>query len=271
MKILNRLENIGFAPSAARTKNFNSELKDEKALTIRIKFLIESMHVFEAVMNRLAVRKYEKKDVEDKLIGVMLHLATYANNPGSVQEWVFIVIKNPELKTKLAKAALNQEWVKDAPVDIVVCADIGKTALKFGERGERLYAVESVSSAVTIMMLAATELGLGTSWVAAIDEDRVKDILFIPHNIRPIGILTVGYPAEEPEKIKRIDFENMTFVDRYGKKYDIAYTMQPGAIYEYHLAEPLNNYLEKYAEELKKQAKKKKPLTFEQFLRKLGK
>ena len=118
------------------------------------------MHVFDAAMNRLAVRKYEKKDIEDRVIGVMLHLATYANTPGNVQEWIFIVTRDVEIKTKLAKAALNQEWVKDAPVDIVLCADIKKSALKFGERGERLYAVESVASAAMVMMLAATELGL---------------------------------------------------------------------------------------------------------------
>jgi len=229
------------------------------------------MHVFEAVMNRLAVRKYEKRDVEDKVIGVMLHLATYANSPGNVQEWVFIVTRNPELKTKLAKAALNQEWVKDAPVDIILCADIRKSALKFGERGERLYAIESVSSAVMVMMLAATEMGVGTSWVAAIDEEKVKELLFLPKNVRPIGILTVGYPAEKPEKLERTEFEKLTFVDKYGKKYDLSYTLQPGASYDYHLFEPLSKYVEKYAEERKTKEKKKRPLTFEEFLRNLGK
>ncbi|MBS3055676.1 MAG: nitroreductase family protein [Candidatus Aenigmarchaeota archaeon] len=229
------------------------------------------MHVFEAVMNRLAVRRYEKKDVEDRIIGVMLHLATFANTPGNAQEWIFIVSRDLEIKTKLAKAALNQEWVKDAPVDIVLCADIRKSALKFGERGERLYAIESISSAAMVMMLAATELGLGTSWVAAIDEEKVKDILNLPENVRPIGILTVGYPVEEGEKFKRIDFENLTYVDRYGKKYDISYSLQPGTKYDYQLFEPLNKYVEKYAEEIKKRGKKRKIPTFEEFLRKLSK
>jgi nitroreductase len=229
------------------------------------------MHVFEAVMNRSAVRKYEKKDVEDKLIGVMLHLATHANSPGNVQEWIFIVTRDQELKTKLAKAALSQEWVKDAPVDIVLCADVRKTALKFGERGERLYAVESVASAAMVMMLAATELGLGTSWVAAIDEEKVKELLNLPENIRPIGIMTVGYPAEEPEKIKRIDFENFTFVDKYGRKYPISYSLQAGSKYDYLLFEPLSKYVEKYVEKSKGKKKKKKPLTFEEFLKKLSK
>jgi nitroreductase len=229
------------------------------------------MHVFEAVMNRLAVRKYEKKDVEDKILGVMLHLATYANTPGNSQEWIFIVTRDEELKTKLAKAALNQEWVKDAPVDIILCADLQKTALKFGERGERLYAVESVASAAMVMMLAATELGVGTSWVAAIDEEKVKGLLNLPANVRPIGIMTVGYPAEEPEKLKRIDFDNLTYVNEYGKKYPIAYSLQAGSKYEYNLFEPLSKYVEKYSEQNKKQKKKRKPLTFEEFLRVLGK
>ncbi|MFH0710962.1 MAG: nitroreductase family protein [Candidatus Aenigmatarchaeota archaeon] len=229
------------------------------------------MHVFEAVMNRLAVRKYEKKDIDDKLIGIMLHLATHANTPGNVQEWIFIVTRDLELKTKLAKAALDQEWIKDAPVDIILCADLQKAALKFGERGERLYAIESISSAAMVMMLAATELGLGTSWVAAIDEEKIKSLLELPTNVRPIGILTVGYPAEEPEKIKRLNFENLTYVNQYGKKYPISYSLQPGSKYDYNLFEPLSKYVEKYVEETKSKEKKKKPLTFEEFLRKLGK
>ena len=55
------------------------------------------------------------------------------------------------------------------------------------------------------MLLTAYSIGLGTCWVGAFQEEEVRVIMRIPHGIRPIAMVPVGYPAESPQlRVKRI-------------------------------------------------------------------
>jgi nitroreductase len=210
------------------------------------------------MMNRVSVRKFYKKPVDDKLIGVMLHMAVQSPSAGNVQEWRFIVVKNDELKKKLYEAALRQDFIKDAPVVIVVCADLKSISLKYGKRGELLYALQDTANATMSMLLAAHALGLGSVWVGAFDEDKVKFILDLPEHIRPVAILPIGYPAEKPKKPDRIPFENVTWVDKWGEKYEISYHTQPGPKRE---LKPFGEIFEKtLKEKIKKLPKEEKSI-----------
>ncbi|MBU5537025.1 MAG: nitroreductase family protein [Candidatus Aenigmatarchaeota archaeon] len=186
------------------------------------------MDFFTAVTKLETVKKYEKKDVDDKLIGVILYMANHAESAGGIQGWEFIVVRDPEVKNLLYKAAFKLDVVKDAPVDIVVCADLKKFSIKYEERGEYLYSIQDTAAAITIMMITAQFLGLGTNWIRAFDEQDVKTALGLPNELRPVGIVTLGYPAEKAAKPKPKEFEYMTSVDQFKKKYDISYLFQTG-------------------------------------------
>jgi len=186
------------------------------------------MDFFSAVTTLGTVKKYEKKEVDDKLIGVILYMANHADSAGSLQGWEFIVVKNPEIKKQLHKAALKLDVVKDAPVDIVVCADLKKFSLKYEERGEYLYSIQDTAGTITIMMITAQLLGLGTNWIRAFDEQDVKTALGLPNELRPVGIVTLGHPLEKAGKKKLKEFEYMTSLDQFKKKYDISYMFQIG-------------------------------------------
>ncbi|MBI1978447.1 MAG: nitroreductase family protein [Candidatus Aenigmarchaeota archaeon] len=186
------------------------------------------MDFFNAVTSQADVKKYEKRGVDDKLIGVMLYMANHAESSGNLQGWEFIVVRDPEIKKKLHKAALKLDVVRDAPVDIVVCADLKKFSIKYEERGEYLYSIQDTAGAITIMMLAAQILGLGTNWVRAFDEQDVKVTLGLPNEVRPVGIITVGYPADKTGKKSPKPFEYMTSLDMFKRKYDISYLFQIG-------------------------------------------
>ncbi len=209
------------------------------------------MDVFTCLKKLRQVRKFEKKDVDDKLIGVLLYHATQSICAGDCQEWNFIVVKDKEIKEKLYEAALKQSWIKEAPVVIVVCVDLEKIGLKYGRRGEILYAVEDASFAALSIALCAVALGLGTYVVQAFEEDSVKIILQLPDNIRPIFLIALGYPTKEisERKKERIWFENLTWVDRFGQKYLISYYIQPGISMS-----PRN--LEEILEDIKKKMKR---------------
>ena len=59
------------------------------------------------------------------------------------------------------------------------------------------------------MMTMATSLGLGTCWIGAFDELKVKEILGIPENIEVIALMTLGYPDEKAEVPPRVELEKV--------------------------------------------------------------
>jgi nitroreductase len=179
------------------------------------------MNFFDVVFNRSSVRKFQKKNVDERLVGLILYCATRAPSAGNAQDWEFVVVKDEKIKERLAVAALHQMFIKEAPLAIVVCSDLEKIRLKYGERGEKLYAIQDTAAATMIILLAAKALGLGSCWVGAFDEEKVKEILNLPPNIRPVAIVPIGYPAYEGYRTERIFFENLTWLNQYGKKYEV--------------------------------------------------
>ncbi|MEM5843654.1 MAG: nitroreductase family protein [Candidatus Aenigmatarchaeota archaeon] len=217
------------------------------------------MNVFEAIFGRRSIRSFKKEEIDDRLIGLMLYCATQAPSAGNTQDWVFIVVKDEKVKRKLAKAALDQDFIAEAPVVIVACSDLKKISLRYEERGERLYSIQDVAAAIQNILLAAYALGLGSCWVGAFDEEEVKFILELPEHIRPLAIIPVGYPEEKPEAPSRIPFENLTYLDRFGGKYQIEF-------------KPLETYLREALKKIKTMEKKPtKRISFEEFIKRLVK
>jgi nitroreductase len=203
------------------------------------------LNVFDCIFSRRSTRGFRKDPVEDKLIGVMLYSAIHAPSAGNNQEWVFIVVKDFAQKRRLAEAALGQGFIAEAPAVVVVCFDKDKASLHYGKRGETLYALQDTAAASMNMLLAAEALGLKTCWVGAFDEEAVGHTLELPREVRPVAIIPVGYSDEVPQKPRRIPFENSTFVETFGKKYEIAYSVQPEGGKEYRF-KPLGTYLEEF-------------------------
>ena len=126
-------------------------------------------------------------------------------------------------------------------------------SLKYQERGEFLYAIQDTASAVTVILLSATALGLGSDWVRAMDEESVKDILALPNELRPVAIIPIGYAKEKPVREKLIPFERITWFDRYGQKYHIAEFFQPGPSVE--ASKPIGRMAEEAIKKYKKEKK----------------
>lgn len=109
------------------------------------------------------------------------------------------MITDAGLRRELAAAALRQSFVAEAPVCIVICAEPERSARIYGARGRTLYCLQDTAAAAQNLLLAATALGLGTCWVGAFEEERVRACLELPGNLRPVAIIPVGYPARETE------------------------------------------------------------------------
>jgi nitroreductase len=179
------------------------------------------MDFFECVLNFGKTTKFLPKDVDDKTIGIILHAATHAPSAGEIKEWHFFVVKDREIKERLANAALMQKFISLAPVVIIVVADLEKVALKYAERGETLYAIQDCAHAAMLIVLTAYALGLGSYLVRSFDEEEVRKILEIPQYMRPMVLIPIGYPSESLEKMKSIPFENVTWLNRYGERFEV--------------------------------------------------
>jgi len=157
------------------------------------------MDVLEAIRRRRSIRRFlSNRDVDEKDLMTLLEAATLAPSAGNAQPWRFIVIRTPELKEALARAALGQGFVAEAPVVIVVCVDRARARAAYGERGESLYCIQDTAAAVQNINLAAVSLGLGTCWVGAFDEAEVMMALDLPASLRPVALIPLGHPAESP-------------------------------------------------------------------------
>ena len=99
-----------------------------------------------------------------------------------------------DVRSELARAALAQEFVYQAPVDIVICAEYERTLRRYGSRGERYVHME-VGHAGQNIYLQATTLGLATVAVGAFDDEQVSEVLRLDKQYKPLYIMPIGKPA----------------------------------------------------------------------------
>lgn len=156
------------------------------------------MNVLEAIESRRSVRAFTREGVSEKEIERLIEAARRAPSAGNIQPWEFVIVTDVTMKRNLSVAALDQTFIEEAPVVIVVCADEMRSARRYGNRGARLYCLQDTAAATQNILLAAHAVGLGACWVGAFDEDKVKIAIRTPRNIRPVAIVPVGHPAEKP-------------------------------------------------------------------------
>jgi len=98
-----------------------------------------------------------------------------------------------DLRSALARAALDQSWVREAPISIVVVAVYERTTSRYGERGVRYVHME-VGHVGQNLYLQATARGLGMVVVGAFNDDDVRSLLRLPYDQKPLYIIPVGHP-----------------------------------------------------------------------------
>jgi nitroreductase len=154
---------------------------------------------WQVLEDRYSVRSFDPtEDVSPEVVERLLQAAIRAPSAGNRQPWHFYVVRDPGVQQGLAAAAYGQDFVAQAPVVIVVCANPEQSAERYRQRGHELYCLQDTAAAAEHILLAAVASGLGGCWVGAFDERRAARVLELPHQHRPIAILPIGKPADEP-------------------------------------------------------------------------
>lgn len=159
------------------------------------------MEFSKVLEGRRSIRSFEPVAVEDDKVKQILEAISYVPSAHNLQDYEIFVIKNPAKRKSTAYAALGQDFVEQAPVIFVVCADTEKEGTKKGY----LYSIESASMASYVICLKAYELGLGSCWIGAFNEDDLRDVLQLPARLVPVAVIPVGYTKENPVIPKRRD------------------------------------------------------------------
>ena len=165
------------------------------------------MQFDEVIQKRASSRTYNDKEVAWEDLTAVLNAARMAPSSGNLQNWSFVIVKNQEHKQELSNAAMNQAWISQAPLLIVVCSRNENIKRHYGEKGEKLYAIQNCAAAINNILLKATDMGLASCWINAFDEQAIKRILKIPESVSPQAIISMGYSDEKTEKLKRYDLD----------------------------------------------------------------
>jgi nitroreductase len=165
--------------------------------------LVIGVDVLEAIRSRRSVRAFKNKNVSSEDVAMLIDSAHWAPSAGNIQPWEFVIIRKKDVKKQLADAALSQSFIAKAPVLVVVCANENRSSQGYGVRGKTLYCIQDTAAAIQNIHLAAFSLGLGTCWVGAFSEEEVAKVLKLPHGIRPVAIVPVGYALGPPERPER--------------------------------------------------------------------
>jgi nitroreductase len=165
------------------------------------------------VDQRVCVRSFTNKPVQDQVLENCLRVARLAPSAGNLQAYQVVIVRGEEQRIAIAQAAVGQFWIAQAPLVLVFVADLERSARKYHGRGRYLYAVQDATIAAAYTQLALEAAGLSSCWVGAFQEERVAEIVGINPtsegeepsvtNFRPVVVMPVGYAADRHKRLHR--------------------------------------------------------------------
>ena len=159
------------------------------------------MSLLDLILTRRSIRRYEDKDIPEEVLQQILETGRQAPSAANRQPIRFVIVNDHDILKNLCDNLFTR-FVKYAPLAIVGCADI--KSLLTGK-----WAVVDATIAMQNMVIAAWTLGIGSCWIGACNEKKVKEFLNIPDKWKVVAVLTFGYPAEQPKQRKKKPFDKM--------------------------------------------------------------
>jgi nitroreductase len=167
------------------------------------------MDFLELVRARYSVRCYQEKPVAKEVLDRILEAVRLAPSGANRQPWRFVVVQDPEIRNRMVEACNGQQFVGQAPVVIAGCGLLPDRIMHCGMPGDAI----DLAIAMENLALAATAEGLGTCWIGAFGQDKVRKVLGIPETARVVEVMTLGYPADSPGPRKRKALDEIVCYD----------------------------------------------------------
>jgi len=138
------------------------------------------MNLEEVIKKRKSIRSFKRIDVPDEILEQIISLARLAPSAGAIRGYEVIITRERIMSI-------------DAPVYLIICANPDVYAERYGDRGKDLYSIQDATIFGAYIQLLLVDRGLASVWIGAFREDKVKRVLNIKENLRPVAIIAVGY------------------------------------------------------------------------------
>ncbi|MDH7486549.1 MAG: nitroreductase family protein [Anaerolineae bacterium] len=163
------------------------------------------------INTRYSVRAYRPDAVEDEKLQQVLEAARLAPTAANRQPFQLIVIRTAGRQEEL-KRIYSRDWFVQPPLVIAIC---GIPAQAWTRSDGKSYVDVDAAIVMDHLILAATELGLGTCWIGAFDPHAAREVLGLPEGVEPIAFTPLGYPADEPRPKKRKPLAELVRYERW--------------------------------------------------------
>jgi nitroreductase len=169
------------------------------------------MEFSELIQKRYSVRAYRPDPVEEDKLHQVLEAARLAPSAANRQPFQFIVIRTAGREDELRRI-YQREWFTQAPLILCACAIPAQGWVRMDGKP---YTDVDVTIAMDHLILAATELGLGTCWIAAFDPTAAREVLGLPDEVEPIAFTPLGYAADRLGGKKRKPLSDLVRYERW--------------------------------------------------------
>jgi hypothetical protein len=175
------------------------------------------METLETIHKRRSIKKFLKTPVELDKLGAILDAGRVAPSAGNIQDRKFILVRDKSTIEAIARACLNQLWIAGAAAIIVIASKGEKTKYYYKKNAE-FFIVQTCAAAAENMIIAATDMGIASTWVSAFNDHEIKNVLGIPSDGEPQVIIPIGYPDEIVPEPAHFELEHITYFERWGNK-----------------------------------------------------
>jgi len=177
-------------------------------------------------MNRRSVRRMKSDPIDDATLRKVLEAARWAPSWKNTQCWRFVVVRDIKTRSEIAGCMITgrsgenpgAKAIKQAPVLIVACAELGKSGLNAGDfatdKGD--WYMYDVALAMQNLVLEAHSLGLGTVHLGLFDAQEVAKILNVPNGFSVVSMTPLGYPDEIPGNVPRKELSEIVSYEKFG-------------------------------------------------------
>jgi nitroreductase len=171
------------------------------------------MEYLELIRNRYSVRAYKPDPVPDELLAQVLEAGRLAPTAANKQPFRILVIHTKGREAELRRI-YPRDWFTEAPLILCVCA-VRAEAWKRTMYDGKSHADVDATIVMDHLVLAATDLGLGTCWIAAFDPAAAREALGVPSDVEPVLFTPLGFPADQPKPKERRPLAELVRYERW--------------------------------------------------------
>jgi nitroreductase len=176
--------------------------------------------IMDIIFSRRSIRSYTAQPVDRQTLMMLLEAAMAAPSAVNSQPWEFVVVTETAVLDRLRQRIIYGQYNAQAIIAVCGSPDVANN------NAGRNYWIQDCSAALENILIAAAGLGLGSVWVGVYPEEEkvkaVRQVLNIPDTVIPLGLVYLGYPAENQPPHTKYDEQKVHWQQYDALKYTAA-------------------------------------------------